>query len=52
MGYKTKQRGYKTKQRILNRGISNSQETLKEMFNIVSPQENANQNKSVLHPSE
>ena len=27
---------YKSKQKILNRGISNGQETLEEMFNILS----------------
>jgi hypothetical protein len=30
--------------RILNRGVSRGQETLKEMFNILSHQGNANQN--------
>jgi hypothetical protein len=30
--------------RILNRGISNGWEALKEMFNILSHQGNANQN--------
>ena len=35
--------GYRSKQRILNRGISNGQKTLKEMFNIVRCQGNANQ---------
>jgi hypothetical protein len=37
---------YKAKQRILNRGISNGQEALKEVFNILSHQENINQNYS------
>ena len=36
--------GYRAKQRILNRGISNGQEALKEMFNILSHQGNANPN--------
>ena len=38
--------GYRAKQRILNRGISNGQEGLKEMFNILSHQGNPNQNDS------
>jgi hypothetical protein len=33
--------GYRSKQRILNRGISNGQEVLKEMFNILSHHGNA-----------
>ena len=33
-------------QRILNRGISNGREALKEMFNSLSCQGNANQNAS------
>ena len=37
---------YRSKQRILNRGISNGQETLKEVFNIINLQGNANQNDS------
>ena len=36
--------GHKTKQRILNRGISNGREALKEMFKVLSHQRNANQN--------
>jgi hypothetical protein len=36
----------RTKQRILNRGISNGQETLKDTFNILSHLGNANQNDS------
>jgi hypothetical protein len=43
--------GYRAKQRILKRGISNGQE-LKEMFKVFSHQGNANQNDSILHPSE
>jgi hypothetical protein len=35
--------GYRAKQRILNQGISNGYEALKEMFNILSHQRNANQ---------
>jgi hypothetical protein len=45
--------GYKAK-RILNRGISNSQEGLKEMLSVLSHQGNANQNISrgpILHTS-
>ena len=38
--------GYISKQRILNRRISNDQKTLKEMLNILSQQGNANQNNS------
>ena len=38
--------GYKSKQRILNRRISNNQETLMDMFKILSHQENVNQNDS------
>ena len=37
---------YRSKQGILNRRISNGQKTLKEMFNIVKNQENANPNNS------
>jgi hypothetical protein len=37
-------RGYRTKQRIHNRGISNGRETLKEMFKVLSNQGNAKQN--------
>jgi len=36
--------GYTSKQRILNRGLSNGQEALKEKFNILSHQGNLNQN--------
>jgi hypothetical protein len=36
--------GNRSKQRILNRGISNGWETLKEMFIILSHHRNANQN--------
>jgi hypothetical protein len=35
--------GYKAKQGIFNREISNSQEALKEMFNVINHQGNANQ---------
>jgi hypothetical protein len=38
-----------SKQRILNRVISNDWETIKEMFTILSNQENANQNNSRFH---
>ena len=38
--------GYKAKQRILDRGFLNDQETPKEMFNILSHQGTANQNDS------
>ena len=38
--------GYETKQRILNRSISNDQKTLNKMFNSISHQGNANQNNS------
>ena len=34
---------YRIKQRILNRGISNSRDALKKMFNILSHQGNAHQ---------
>jgi hypothetical protein len=43
--------GYRSKQKILNGGISNGRETLKAMFNILSYQGNANQNDSEI-PSE
>ena len=36
--------GYRSKQRILNRRISNGWDTLKKLFNILSHQGNANQN--------
>ena len=42
--------GYRAKQRILNRGISNGQEALKEMFSILSHQGNANQKDSEILP--
>jgi hypothetical protein len=35
--------GYRAKQKILNKGISNGWEELKEIFNVLSHQENANQ---------
>jgi hypothetical protein len=35
---------YRAKERILNRGISNGLEILKELFTIISHQRNANQN--------
>jgi hypothetical protein len=38
--------GYRAKQRIIDRGISNDQEAHKEMFSVLSHQENANQNNS------
>ena len=38
--------GYRSKQRILNRRISNVQKTLKEMLNILSHHRNTNQNES------
>ena len=38
--------GYRAKQRILNRGISNGGETLKEMLNVLSHQGETNQNNS------
>jgi mannitol/fructose-specific phosphotransferase system IIA component len=37
---------YRTKQIILNRGITNDQEALKEMFKLLSHRGNANQNSS------
>jgi hypothetical protein len=37
--------GYRAKQRILKRGISNGQEAPKEMFKIFSHQGNVNQNR-------
>jgi hypothetical protein len=42
--------GYRAKQRILNRGISNAQQVSKEMFNILSHQGNTNQNDSKIPP--
>ena len=41
---------YRTKQRILNRGILNGQKVLKEMFNIITHQGNANQNDPEIPP--
>jgi hypothetical protein len=38
--------GYTAKQRILNRGISNDQKALKEIFKVLRHQGNANQNNS------
>ena len=38
--------GYRSEQKILNRGISNIWEEFKEMFNILSHQENENENDS------
>jgi hypothetical protein len=42
--------GYKAKQRIHNRGLSNGQEALKEMFKVLSDQGNANQNNTEIQP--
>ena len=42
--------GYKAKQKILNRGIPNGQEALKEMFKVLSNQRNASQNNSEVPP--
>jgi hypothetical protein len=42
--------GYKAKQKILNRGIPNGQEALKEMFKVLSNQGNASQNNSEVPP--
>ena len=46
--------GCRAKQKILKREISNGQEALKEMFNVLSHQGNANHNISevLLYPSE
>ena len=41
---------YRAKQRILNRGISNGQEALKEMCKVLSHQGNVNQNNFVIPP--
>ena len=41
--------GYRAKQRFLNRGISNGQETLK-MFSVLSYWGNVNQNDSEIPP--
>ena len=38
--------GYRTKQRILSKGIPNTQEAFKEMLNVLSHQGNENQNYS------
>jgi hypothetical protein len=40
----------RTKQRILNRGISDGQETLKEMLSILGHQGNVNQNNPEIPP--
>jgi hypothetical protein len=42
--------GYRTKQRIFNRGITNVQEAPREMVNILSHQINANQNNPEIPP--
>ena len=42
--------GNRAKQRILNRGISNGLNALKEMFNILSHQGNVNQNVPEIPP--
>ena len=42
--------GYKDKQRIHKRGILNDQEALKEMFTVLSPHGNANQNHLEIPP--
>ena len=41
-----KKNGDITTQRILNRGISNGQEALKEIFKVLSHQRNVNQSNS------
>lgn len=41
---------YRAKQKILNRGITNDNETLKEMFIILSHQRCANQGNSDIPP--
>ena len=41
---------YRANQRILNRGISNDQEVLKEMLKVYSHRGNANQNNSKIPP--
>jgi hypothetical protein len=41
---------YRAKQTILNKEISNGRGTLKEMFNILNHQVNANQNHSEILP--
>ena len=40
---------YRVKKKFLNRGISYDRETLKEMFNGLSHQENANENTPIFH---
>ena len=42
--------GYRPKIRIYNRRISNGQEALKEMFKVLSYQENANQKDPEIPP--
>ena len=42
--------GYRAKQRIVRQGISNDREVPKEMFNIVIPQGNANENDTEIPP--
>jgi hypothetical protein len=42
--------GYRAKLLILERGIPNGQEALKRMVNILSHQENANQNVPEISP--
>jgi hypothetical protein len=42
---------YRVKHRILNKGILNGQEILKEMFSVLSDQGNANQNDPEIPPS-
>ena len=41
-----KKMGYSSEQRVLNRGISNDWKSLKKFLNILSNQENKNQNNS------
>jgi hypothetical protein len=44
--------GYRAKQRIHNREMSNGQETLKEMFKVLRHQRNANENNpDIPHPT-
>ena len=42
--------GHRAKPKILRGGISSGRETPKEMFNVVSLLENANQNNSKIPP--
>jgi hypothetical protein len=42
--------GYRDKQRIHNRVISNGKEALKEVFKVLSDQGNANQNNPEIPP--